>query len=205
VLELGGGPARVRGELRRVHEKDDALWIMDCYPRRDATSKLDFKARIVFFVEWALLRLSQADDRRAVRACVVVSGEHDDGWQRGFDAWHAQFERERGARTRMLDDLERRVGGLVEFWQRSQYQPQWYFPVTSWAAALGGIDGAREAWLGATAGRGRKGEREYTPGYARLLAGERKFGDGADFVMLQANARHLRTLIDLHHDLAGDA
>jgi exodeoxyribonuclease V gamma subunit len=204
-LELSQGSTRLRGELRRVHEKNDALWIMDCYPRRDATSKLDFKARIAFFLEWALLRLRQADDRRPLRATVVVAGEHDDGWQRGFDLWNAQFERERGARTAMLDDLARRVTALVEFWQRSQYQPQWYFPVTSWAAAIGGIDGAREAWLGATAGRGKKGEREYSPGYARLLAGDRDFGDGADFATLLANARRLRALIDLHHDLAGDA
>src|SRR5262249_9454847 len=126
-IDLHDATPLLRGELRRVFEKNDAVWVMECYPTRDAESKLDFKARIAFFLEWALLRLETARVV-PVRACVVIDGEHDDGWQHRFDAWQQRFETESAKRAAMLEDLERRVGGLVDFWRRAQRQPQWYFP-----------------------------------------------------------------------------
>ena len=194
AIDLGDSEPVVRGELRRIHARDGALWIMDCYPSRTAESKLDFKQRIALFLEWALLRLNEPATR-PVRTCVVVDGDHDDGWQRGFEAWNAQFERPRGDVQAMLEDLERRVAGLLDFWRRAQRQPQWYFPATSWAVVTGGPDKAREQWLGAR--KKNEGERDYAPGYARLLAGDRDFSAGADAAALHANAVHLRRLIDL--------
>ena len=102
----------------------------------------------------------------------------------------------------MLDDLERRVAGLLDFWRRAQHEPQWYFPATSWALVARGPDKAREQWAGSP--RSKKAERDYAPGYARLLAGDRDFNAGADAKLLQDNAQHLRALIDLAHPL-GDA
>jgi exodeoxyribonuclease V gamma subunit len=200
AIDLGDAEPVVRGELRRIHERDGALWIMDCYPSRSGEKKLDFKQRIGFFLEWALLRLHAAE-KIPVRACVVVDGDHDDGWQRGFENWNAQFEQPRSDKHAILDDLERRVAGLLDFWRRAQDEPQWYFPATSWALAVHGPEKASEQWLGA---RGKKAEREYAPGYARLLAGDRDFGAGEDLAALQANARRLRALIDLERPL-GDA
>jgi len=201
AIDLGGAEPVVRGELRRIHERDGALWLMDCYPSRDAESKLDFKQRIAFFLEWALLRL-HAPAKRPVRACVVIDGDHDDGWQRGFASWNGQFETPRSDKHAMLEDLERRVAGLLEFWRRAQHEPQWYFPATSWALAMRGPDKARDQWVGA---RGKKAERDYAPGYARLLAGERDFSAGADLAALQANALRLRALIDLERQLEDTA
>jgi exodeoxyribonuclease V gamma subunit len=201
AIELGDAEPVVRGELRRVHERDGALWIMDCYPSRNAERKLDFKQRIAFFLEWALLRL-QAPAEHPVRACIVIDGDYDDGWQRGFDTWSAQFEQARGDKHAMLEDIERRVAGLLEFWQHAQHEPQWYFPATSWALVTHGPDKAREQWAGSP--RSKRAERDYAPGYARLLARDRDFDAGADLAALHANALRLRALIDLARPL-GDA
>jgi exodeoxyribonuclease V gamma subunit len=197
AIDLVDGEALLRGELRRVYEKGDALWVMECYPGRDAESKLDFKPRIGFFLEWALLRLTQAS-ARPVRACIVIAGEYD-GWQHSFDAWNAHFVQAGGRDAAdMLDDLERRVAALVAFWRHAQREPPWYLPATSWAA-VHSIDKAREKWLGT---RSARAERDYAPGYARLLVGDRDFSDGEDIAALHAAALQLRALIDLNRPLA---
>jgi len=169
------------------------LWIMDCYPSRDDESTLDFKQRIGFFLEWALLRLA-TPATIPVRACLVIAGAHDDGWQHGFEAWSERFQRSHGDRRAMLGDLERRVAGLLDFWRRAQRDPPWYFPASSWAAASRSQAEVREKWAGSF---GKMAERDYAPGYARLLAGDRDFSDESDFAALQTNAAHLRALIDL--------
>lgn len=203
-VALRDGRPIVHGDLRRVFEKNGTLWIMECYPKRDAESELDFKPRISFFLEWALLRLA-TPAATPVRGRIVIAGEHDDGWQHAFEDWHERF-RARGGRDApaLSADLERRVAGLIEFWRRAQRQPQWYFPATSWALVAGGPEKARERWLGG--GRERKmAERDYAPGYARLLAGDRDFAAGVDLRRLQDNALRLRALIDLARPLAEDA
>jgi hypothetical protein len=63
----------------------------------------------------------------------------------------------------------------------------------------GGPEKARERWLGT---RGNKGEREYAPGYARLLARGRDLAEGADLHVLLRNAQQLSALIDLQRPLA---
>jgi len=200
ALGRGGAAPVVRGEVRRVFEKDGALWLMECYPKRARESELDFKARIPFFLDWALLRLARPAGV-PVHACIVIDGKHDDGWQHGFADWNREFGRAADPLA-MRAELEHRVAELVAFAQRGQAAPQWYFPGTSWALVTAGPEKARECWLGM---RGKKGERDYAPGYARLLAGARDFAADADFTRLFANARYLRALIDLSRPLAGDA
>jgi exodeoxyribonuclease V gamma subunit len=198
-VPAGNGDAHftLQGELHRVYAKNGALWVMDVYPGKAKESELDFKARIGFFLEWALLRLDDPDGRHAVHACAVIAGERDDRWEHSFNHWDRAFVSARAGRDAMLRELEHRVAGLVEFWLRSQRQPQWYFPATSWTAVMDGIEAAAERWKGATGPYGKRGEREYTPGYARLLAGEREFGAGPDGAALLANAQRLQALINL--------
>jgi exodeoxyribonuclease V gamma subunit len=199
-LVLRGGRALLRGELRRVFEKDGALWVMECYPLGVNRKELDFKQRIPFFIEWALLRLG-AGAEQAVHACPIVPARCEDGWQHRFDDWQRAFEHAGSAASGMLDELARRIGHLVDFWHIGQHEPQWYFPGTSWAVVNDGPDKARERWLGT---RSNKGERDYAPGYARLLAGEREFAEGADLHALLRNAQRLSALIDLQRPLAED-
>jgi len=198
VLGLRGGRARLHGELRRVFEKDGALWVMECYTVGATRKEIDFKQRIPFFIEWALLRLA-TEAGRPVHACPIVPARCDDGWQHRFDDWQRTFEHAGTAAPGMLEDLARRVARLVDFWRAGQHEPQWYFPGTSWAIVHGGPDKARERWLGT---RNIKGERDYAPGYARLLAGERDFAEGADLAALLRNAQRLGALIDLQRPLA---
>jgi exodeoxyribonuclease V gamma subunit len=202
TAERGDAHFILQGDLRRVYEKHGALWVMDVYPGKTKESELDFKARIGFFLEWALLRLDDPDGRRSVRACAVIAGERDERWELSFNQWDHEFVSTRADRVAMLRELEQRVTGLAEFWLRSQRHPQWYFPATSWAAVQGGIEAAAKRWKGGTDPFGKRGEREYTPGYARLLAGEREFDEGPDSKALLENAQHLQALINLGLPLA---
>ena len=193
---------RVQGELRDVHDTDEVRWIMEAYPGK-AEVKLDFKARIGFFLKWALVRLDDSHRDRAVRACVIVDVDPkkmDKGvWGTSFNEWDGRYMDavNRGdsiAAQTMIGDIERRVAGLLAFWQQSQQQPQWYFPRTSWAA-VGEESGAATAkWVGDYQ---QTGERDYSGGYARLLAGERDFSDEIDYALLRENADRLRELITL--------
>jgi len=170
---------------------------MECYAVGATRKEIDFKQRIPFFIEWALLRLATAAGQ-PVHACPIVPARCDDGWQHRFDDWQRSFERAGPTAPAMLDDLARRVARLVDFWRAGQHEPQWYFPATSWAIVHGGPEKARERWLGT---RNAKGERDYAPGYARLLAGERDFAEGADLAALLRNAQRLGSLIDLQRPI----
>jgi len=201
VLTAGDAHCTLQGELRRVYEKHGALWVMEVYPGKAKESELDFKARIGFFLEWALLRLDDPQGRHAVRACAVIAGERDVRWEQSFNQWDHEFVAAHADKQAMLRELEQRVSGLVEFWLRSQRHPQWYFPATSWAADRQDPEAARKRWIGGGQ-YDKRGEREYTPGYALTLAGEREFGGGADGTALVQNAERLRALINLNLPLA---
>lgn len=185
----------LRGELREVFDTDAARWIVEVRPGK-REGDLDFRDRIGLFLRWALLRLD-TDATRAVRAALVVapSPKASDRWSRRCNEWDAELlASDAPTRARLLGELERRIGGLVEFFLASRQRPLWYFPKTSWAALKDAPDAATQAWLG---GDFLGGERDYAPGYAHLLAGERAFDDDDDYDELRAHAEHLRALIDL--------
>ncbi|MEO8010823.1 MAG: hypothetical protein ABI650_04180, partial [Dokdonella sp.] len=101
---------------------------------------------------------------------------------------------DRATMQRKLDDIEARVIGLLDFWEKSQQQPQWYFPSTSWIAVGGDSKAATAKWAGS---HETTGERDYSNGYARLLAGERDFSDQHEYASLHDNATRLLDLISL--------
>lgn len=184
------------GELRDIFDAPDARWLIEVHPGKSETS-LGFRERISLFLRWALVRLETPGDR-AVRAALVTAPhrgrQEADSWSRRFNAWDAAFvAADAAAQSQRLADLERRVGGLLDFFVASQRQPQWYFPKTSWLALGDDKDAPTREWIG---GEHHVGERDYAPGYARLLAGERDFSDGADRVELSRHAAHLRALIE---------
>ncbi|GHA76228.1 RecBCD enzyme subunit RecC [Lysobacter bugurensis] len=194
-VDIDASPFRVRGELPRCYETDDAVWVFDLYPGRREDA-LDFRARIGLFVEWALLRLRDAAGDRAARLCALT--ETDSArWQQSINEWDAQFmahasDGDIEACAQRLDALRARVGRLLDFWVQAQAAPSWYFPKTSWVAATAPAKTA-DAWLG---GRQHVGERDYGLGYARLLASERDFRPGtADHELLESIARDLHGLI----------
>lgn len=187
----------LHGELRGIHDSDLARWVIEVRPGRTEAG-LGFRERITLFLRWALLRLGTPASR-AVRAALVAKAHEGrgaaDAWTRCIGAWDAAFvAADAITQAAWSADLERRVGGLLDFFRASQRHPRWYFPKTSWAA-LGDDPGvATREWSG---GEYALGERDYAPGYASLLAGERDFADGADRDELVRNAAHLRALIEL--------
>lgn len=194
--QLAGIP--IEGTLERVYVTPDARWVLEIYPGK-AEAALNFKERIPFFLEWALLRLLTAPIT-PVRACVLTVGDKHP-WQDALNAWdehlvllaQADDHVALGAR---LDDLASRVRQLLHLWRQAQQQPLAYFPKTSWAALdADKPHAATAAWC--SGGFGSVGERDYAPGYARLLAGEQRFESGHhEYQELRAVALRLHALTD---------
>lgn len=200
----------VVGELRRVRDRDDIRWVFDVYPGKKGEATLGFKERIGFFLEWALARLADPAGTQAVRACIVIDGDRAD-WQDSFNRWDDAFMTavhadDASARQRMLADLTHRVTKLLGFWLDAQQQPAWYFPATSWAAATDSKIppmAATRKWMSL---HDATGERDYSPGYARLLAGERDFSpEHPEYALLEATAAQLWRWITLAAAVGGSA
>ena len=201
-MRHGRGEWLLGGELARVYLKDKTHWLLEVQPgkahggeiRGRAEADVDFRVRIDLFLRWSLLRLQLSDERAPLRVALLLGGERD-GFEAGFNAWDDRFTRAKAAgRKTLRADLERRIDGLLTFCNAALETPLWYFPRTSWVARAGDIEAARQVWIG---GEYSLGERDYAPGYARLLAGDREFDEGADWRELQAHARHLESLISL--------
>ncbi|MGN6382206.1 MAG: exodeoxyribonuclease V subunit gamma, partial [Dyella sp.] len=191
ALSLAVGEHVVEGVLERVFVTDDALWLFDAWPGKKAES-LTFAQRVPLFLEWALLRLA-AGTATPVRVAVFTADEPADV-DGPFNEWDETLRAASPDTTRaMREALIARVAALLAIWRQAQRQPLPYFPRTSWAALDDKPDAARQAWEGGF----NTGERDYAPGYARLLAGEMNFADGQPpHAELQALALRLAHLID---------
>ncbi|PWK82730.1 exodeoxyribonuclease V subunit gamma [Fulvimonas soli] len=169
---------RVEGELSRVHERAGVRWLFEVFPGRKE-AQLGFRERVPLFVEWALLRRLTPPDAPVRLALLTSGGEAP--WQAQLNGWDAAFVAADAApRAAMLDDLGRRLAGLLELWLRAQRQPPlWYFPRTSWSVVEDLQRGREPRPLAAWQGGGHGvGERDHAPGYAHLLAGEARFEPG---------------------------
>lgn len=191
ALALTVGEHTVEGSLERVFDTDEALWLFEAWPGKKAES-LTFAQRVPLFLDWALLRLA-ADAATPVRVAVFTADEKTDVGA-PFNAWdEAMLAAAPETAREMREALAARVAALLTIWRQAQQQPLPYFPRTSWAALDEKADAARQAWEGGFA----TGERDYAPGYARLLAGETSFADGQPpHAELQALALRLARLID---------
>lgn len=195
-IDLVVGSNRIQGEIANVHVRDDTLWLLDVVPGKKEAD-LDFKLSIGFFIKWALLRLSDQTGLHAIRVCVVTTdpdGSMTDPYADRDSRFLAAMKDDNSdLANAMLDDLRRRLASLIAFWKQSVAAPRWYFPKTSSAANPLQPQAASAVWMGGHSA----GERDYSPGYARMLAGDRDFDEGDDFDQLFANAEQLRSLIDL--------
>ncbi|MGA9423345.1 MAG: exodeoxyribonuclease V subunit gamma [Rhodanobacteraceae bacterium] len=202
------GRYRVQGELARVRNGDDARWIFDAFPDHAGEDTLDFKQRVAVFIEWALLRLDDADGAKGARVFLVAAGDQHP-WQDSLNARDAVFMRATRARkaasvANMLGDLERRLYGLLEFFHAAETRLPWYFPKTSWEARAAIESSQVEAvWAG---GDYRRGERDYAPGYAALLGRDACFDEGtSDRAELECHADELFALIQFATATTPDA
>lgn len=182
---------------------------------------LHFKYRVPLFLDWALLRL-QHDGMRGdpCRRIQPIALADKPSWCPALARWDMAFvDADLETRGRMRMELEDRVVRLLDCWARASDTPHWYFPKTSWdvagmktraevqalldAAARDGhaldpaptLPSVGSAWAG---GFGSTGERDYEPGYSRLLAGDLEFPDGCEELDAMVEfARALKECISL--------
>jgi len=196
AIDLGVAGWRVQGELTRAYRSGGTDWIFELPQRKE--SDLDFGARLVLFLELALLQLAQWNDPRPLRVLLPGSGDKRP-WQTSLDAWSETtraLQRDAPAYAARRAELERRVAALLQLYLGALREPLWYFPRTSWAAAAVDVNEARVllAWHGNDR---QTGERDYMPGYARLFASGAELAPGTpEFDELVATAQTLRTLIE---------
>ncbi|GAB3746884.1 exodeoxyribonuclease V subunit gamma [Lysobacter olei] len=198
-LDVIVGAYRVQGEARHVHVRDGTHWLLGLHPRRGKEDELGLRERLELFLEWALLRLAHPDPAYAVRACAVTAAGVA-VWPANLDDWDAAWRRACDeaptVAAGMHADLQSRVCRLLDYWTAAREAPRWYFPKTSWAAVQkSGTDAASQQWTG---GSQSVGERDYAPGYARLLAGDRDFAVGSvDLTHLAHDAHWLADVLAL--------
>lgn len=229
ALDLAVAGVSLLGQIDGVYTLQldgDTQWhLLRAFPgnggKLKAEKDLDFKDRVPMFLDWALLRMHLARLREGlapVRLTVLVD-DVQPAWSGAINAWDEAFVLALPTdRERLLAELEQRVAQLVQWWAEAQGQPRWYFPKSAWKAIQPTIypkgrnadaesDNSNRAagpanidttWVATHAGG--VGERDYAPGYSRLLTGAVDFAIGTEA---------LRELHDfglaLHHCLDLDA
>ncbi len=200
---------RISGRIEHVFVSEGEWRLLRVFPNSKDERKpmksegdLNFKERIPMFLDWALLRLQTAEKQGvplAIRMTALVAGETQ--WLGQFDRWdRAWLVADAPEQETLLLELRQRVVALLDFWRGAQSKPTWYFPRTSWqtvkSMARGDNDGSvGSAWAST---QGGIGERDYAPGYARLLAGDIDFSDdSSEHTELITTARQLNAWIDL--------
>lgn len=156
-LDLGDG-IRLSGRLEHLFRRADGnLVLFDAKPSGES----GLREWLAFHIDWAALRLAHGERTNA----VFIDYRKDSG-RAGEPAWLAVM------RTQEPERVRAGLRRLVELWIGSARQPLLFFPRSAWAYAKAKddqrIDRARVAWLGDE--NERRGERDYAPGHARLLA-----------------------------------
>ena len=217
-------PVRMTGRVHRVYALAGhaqgvhvLLALPDIKSARTLLKRADavnFADLVPCWLHWAVLRLHH-DQAVPVRCTVLADGEPD--MSQRINTWDAAFcDADAGTQALARIDLQHRLRGVVAFWQDGLAGRSFYYPKTGWKAwqAVKASDDAgddaidlaalsrsiAETWAG---GDYSTGERDYSPGFARLLEGELDFasveGD-PDHTMLKAllpAVRRLQGLITL--------
>ncbi len=165
---------------------DGAPCVLALYPDKKI-KELDYGKRIPVFLQWALLRLDPAlADRPVAIVWLLKEPSADDVMWRAWE--HAWQQANAPVRASMQAQLTTSVTDLLSMFAQAQEQPSAYFPKSASARDF------NAAWLG---GFNRTGERDYAPGYARLLAGELTFVDDTEQVALKAVADRIEAALAL--------
>lgn len=158
---------RIRGVVPDVVRAADAIWRVEI-----STSALSFANLVPLYIDWALLRLANPD-AQCRAAMVYHRATSYGGRSRKVPAigppWSFPED---------LDDVRRGLRTLLKLYGSAHQTVGLYHARTSytWVASQPERRWAdtRQAWAG---GFDSVGERDYAPGYNRLLAGEASFLD----------------------------
>lgn len=138
---------------------------------------LGFRQRVPAFLHWAALRL-QHDDTAPVKLTMLARNEPD--MAELINAWDTRFcEADPATRLDMANDLRRRVCALAELWRVGRDGLSHFYPKAGWKGvqARPEAEAILSAVSTAWASDFGSGERDYAPGYTRMLEGEMRFGD----------------------------
>ncbi|PJK14455.1 exodeoxyribonuclease V subunit gamma [Lysobacteraceae bacterium NML07-0707] len=185
ILPLQNGQVRLTGEVRNLlpHPSGGRQLLTLLHPEQDGKGKwgdpeLRFDKRCRIFIDWLAARLSLP---QTLPLHCTLSWSQQDPWLASLNQADALFRSGQIER----EHLQARLAWLLQAWRDAALQPRRYFPRTSWAAwqamQKDGADAASIARAVAAAwapARGN-GERDYAPGYTRLLAGDEDFAEGS--------------------------
>lgn len=183
-LDLAG--TRLQGELRGLHRDGETCWLLDWLPK-DA-EHFDLGRQLGLLLRWSLLQRVHDDAAPAPR-CAVIAINGPVAWATALDAIGQTAQR-----AALREALQARLMRLLALYRQAEQQPLAYFPKAS--AALLGNGNLRGTWLGSDHGLG---ERDYAPGYARLLGGDAAFwrDDHPAFTTFRSTATEIAALLDL--------
>lgn len=187
----GSATARIEGNLD-TYRCNDELWLVEFC---DDAKKVDaLQRRLDLLLRFAVLALQDAPGVAAMQAALVSPS--------GRLAWSCQLHLTTAQIASRRGELQHIIDVLVGAYLSAADEPCGYFPATS-TAVLRGKD-PEEAWRG---GEYARGERDWAPGYAWLLAGERRFWDADDpaAAVLADTARALEALLALPAQWSSDA
>ncbi|HEX3895485.1 MAG TPA: exodeoxyribonuclease V subunit gamma [Rudaea sp.] len=164
AIDLPIGDARLVGTVDTVfRQPDGTLHVFHAKPH----GAMDFRDLVPFYVDWAVLRLSQPNVLRAdVFECA--DGAKNPRAPKLIDAIVSQDPRQ----------LRAGLGELLNMTRHATNAPPLFFPKTAWAWSSAPADErrdaeARKAWEGN--GPRQKGEAGFEPGYAALAARDSEF------------------------------
>jgi exodeoxyribonuclease V gamma subunit len=165
-LDLGAG-LRLSGIVENVFRKSDgSMCLFDAKPGGEAS----FRELLPFFIDLAALRLGLNESDADVTAEFVENAKKSKSLVAQRPALLTSIVDQSG--EQMRDGLRR----LVRASLAGRAQPALYFPKTAWKWATAANSGAaRKAWEGG--GFMQRGERDYAPGYAGVMARELDFLD----------------------------
>ena len=187
IIEASINGWRLTGRLPdAVMGPDGAPCVLALQPGK-TLKELDYGKRIPLFLQWALLRLDPAlADRSVSVVWLLKEAPGDDApWQAWEQAW---LQADAPTRISMRAQLTASVTDLLALFVQAQAQPSAYFPKTAFARDPG------KTWL---SGFSNTGERDYAPGYARLLAGQVTFTGDVEQAALQAVAVRIEAALAL--------
>ena len=173
------------GKVAPTYLHDDTLWLIE-YSRRDAKHIDRLADQLGLMLRFALLALDPPAQVGRIRG-VLLGPE-------GPSEWAAALDLDRDACAHRRAELVHIVDTLYGLAQRAADAPLAYFPQTTESFARD--KDAESAWLG---GWQQVGERDWSPGYAWLLAGDRTFWEEDDpaFATFAETAEILNTLASL--------
>lgn len=182
-VEIAGRQLRgLVGGLYPVRTEDGETWWKVAFSRSGG----GYALLLPHYLEWAALHLAYPE--RSFQIALLYGKDTPEcGPEPAFSS----------CRQRLKDDLQALLGLYLD----AAGSAGAWFPRTSHAWAKGPADGARlrarKAWLGTQEG---SGERDYAPGYNRLLGGEGSFLDPGN----AAHSRFVQIAERLQTMLAGD-